>query len=232
MTTPLSTVTRTLVCLGTLLAAHLASAFYDPSLQRWITRDPIGEPGFRKAAGRVSGAGDKAQLYAPLHNNPIQKLDPYGLAVWLCTVPTRDFPFYGRGRHAYFWDDRSPVASHSCSMQGSSGSKNTSDPEDIGPIGTGEIWTGAILEDGYWAYGDTECRMVQGSEGNESTIMDYCRKCANPLIGPIPGITDCHNRCEKTLKATGFPVPPHRYFNPDDFPPLQGPIYVTIPTGR
>ena len=32
--------------LGLLLIAQAAFAWYDPSTQRWLTRDPIGEPGF------------------------------------------------------------------------------------------------------------------------------------------------------------------------------------------
>jgi RHS repeat-associated protein len=40
--------------------------FYDPSLQRWINRDPIGEKG-------------SANLYGFVANTPINRLDPLGL---------------------------------------------------------------------------------------------------------------------------------------------------------
>jgi RHS repeat-associated protein len=41
--------------------------FYDPSLQRWINRDPIGEPGFQESrmAHAFVGAIGRFSLYAP-----------------------------------------------------------------------------------------------------------------------------------------------------------------------
>jgi RHS repeat-associated protein len=41
--------------------------WYDPTLQRWLNRDPIDE------AGGVN-------LYSPVSNNPLKDVDPYGLA--------------------------------------------------------------------------------------------------------------------------------------------------------
>ncbi len=56
--------------------------FYDPNLQRWINRDPLGEQGFelvrRSKKGRSS---DGPNLYTFLRNNPVSNLDPYGLFV-------------------------------------------------------------------------------------------------------------------------------------------------------
>ena len=39
-----------LVVLFVLLTAQIASAYYCPSTGRWLSRDPIGEPGFRAIA--------------------------------------------------------------------------------------------------------------------------------------------------------------------------------------
>ena len=35
-----------LTLLAVLSGPHLASAYYDPGVQRWINRDPLEEPGF------------------------------------------------------------------------------------------------------------------------------------------------------------------------------------------
>jgi hypothetical protein len=46
---------------------HLASAYYDPGVQRWINRDPIGERGGKN-------------LYAFVRNVPLDSWDSYGLS--------------------------------------------------------------------------------------------------------------------------------------------------------
>jgi RHS repeat-associated protein len=65
--------------------------FYDPSLQRWITRDPFAEPGFETArrvlTPRLRGflrSGEFYQhenLYEALQNDPIGRTDPTGLEI-------------------------------------------------------------------------------------------------------------------------------------------------------
>jgi hypothetical protein len=45
MTSQIQRSIKMIVLAGFLLAPHLASAYYDPGLQRWINRDPIGEEG-------------------------------------------------------------------------------------------------------------------------------------------------------------------------------------------
>jgi uncharacterized protein RhaS with RHS repeats len=47
---------------------HTASAFYDPNVGRWISRDPIGEEG-----GNA--------LYVALNNAPADRIDPLGLKI-------------------------------------------------------------------------------------------------------------------------------------------------------
>lgn len=59
------------LCLGSLLcslAPPSASAFYDPSTQRWINRDPVGETGGLNVSCFV-------------HNCPPSSIDPFGLRV-------------------------------------------------------------------------------------------------------------------------------------------------------
>ena len=69
--------------------------FYDPNLQRWLNRDPIGEVGFetvRRASGppigdrpslRPAVARGGPNLYAFCHNRPTTLWDAYGLSA--CT---------------------------------------------------------------------------------------------------------------------------------------------------
>ncbi len=87
MITPINNLTRTLVCLVTLLAAHVASAFYDPTLQRWLNRDPVGE------AGGVN-------LYRFVENGPVGGYDPDGRILGQPILPRRE------RSSCVFWDNR------------------------------------------------------------------------------------------------------------------------------
>src|SRR5438128_2573342 len=54
--------------------------FYDPNLQRWLNRDPIGELGFTVIPrARPVRSPNKSNLYYFLANEPINHIDPYGL---------------------------------------------------------------------------------------------------------------------------------------------------------
>jgi len=60
-----------------------ASAYYDPAMQRWLNRDPLGETGF-EALGTErwnSLPSDSANCYVFLRNNPVSFVDLSGLAV-------------------------------------------------------------------------------------------------------------------------------------------------------
>jgi RHS repeat-associated protein len=55
--------------------------FYDPNLQRWISRDPVGEGGFEIARGGfASQLGDGPNLYSFVYNKPFDFVDSDGLA--------------------------------------------------------------------------------------------------------------------------------------------------------
>jgi RHS repeat-associated protein len=68
-------------------ALHNVSGFYyygyrwyDPTVQRWLNRDPLGEPGFevlrRRKASVIAGGANK---YRFVLNNPVSKVDALGL---------------------------------------------------------------------------------------------------------------------------------------------------------
>ena len=68
-----------LVCL--LASLQTASAYYNPGVQRWINRDPVGDPGFEATRGRRSPAGtENPNQYCFVHNSPCSAQDPYGLS--------------------------------------------------------------------------------------------------------------------------------------------------------
>ncbi len=85
-----------LALLALLFAPDLATAYYDPGVQRWINRDPRQE-------------WSAINMYPCTANEPVASVDPSGLAVWKCTRTTDA----DVGRHAYLWDDRPGPREHS-----------------------------------------------------------------------------------------------------------------------
>src|SRR2546422_9847928 len=58
--------------------------FYDPNLQRWINRDPVNELGHRLlrrdlSTGSVPHRTEEENLYAFVHDDPIDVVDALGL---------------------------------------------------------------------------------------------------------------------------------------------------------
>ncbi len=77
---------RRLSLLTVLLWASVASAYYDPQVQRWINRDPLGESGFEVIRnGRPLVRGDGPNLFCFVSNNPVNSLDWFGTAAWTFT---------------------------------------------------------------------------------------------------------------------------------------------------
>ena len=71
---------------------YFSYRYYNPNWQRWLNRDPLGEPGFevmqRSAPYRthsfVQGPAERTEgpnLYEYVHNSPVQYVDPLGLQV-------------------------------------------------------------------------------------------------------------------------------------------------------
>jgi len=83
---------------------YYGERFYDPNLQRWLNRDPIGEYG-------------GINLYGFVNNNPLRYVDPYGLWEWDDDIvqnalqnmflghPQPDADSYGRLRQQGLADD-------------------------------------------------------------------------------------------------------------------------------
>src|SRR5439155_3580917 len=55
--------------------------FYDPNLQRWINRDPIGEPGFELMRRSYTRQRHPINQYVFVDNSPLVFLDGDGLDV-------------------------------------------------------------------------------------------------------------------------------------------------------
>ncbi len=63
-------------------AAITGHRYYNASTGRWLSRDPLGEPGFELSrGGKVDPLGGGPNLYAFVGNNPIDQTDYLGLAV-------------------------------------------------------------------------------------------------------------------------------------------------------
>jgi RHS repeat-associated protein len=172
--------------------AYYGYRYYDPNLQRWLNRDPIGESGFDTLRRRDDSADThEANSYEFVHNDPVDKLDPNGLFIWLCTRHVAGFPFVGT--HAYLWDDTTKT---SCGMRGSFGLGPTSGSQDTGPGTAGQ-----------------SCQKVGGSAGLESGIMACCKGTANYGLWR-PFQNDCHNAAERCLTGAGLNPPLNPRFGP------------------
>lgn len=106
------------VVLFVLLTAQIASAYYCPSTGRWLSRDPVGEPGFQALQRATYSAAAPASattssrwinrdsvaprvirsteiisgvnLYVFVRNAPIDRIDPLGLSDCSCAPPLKD----------------------------------------------------------------------------------------------------------------------------------------------
>ena len=79
MKTRLKIIWIAMLVLPLLGSLQIASAYYDPSAQRWVNRDPIGELGFEWAFHRNSIQIEESNRHIYLKNSPINKWDSFGL---------------------------------------------------------------------------------------------------------------------------------------------------------
>jgi len=170
---------------------QFASAFYDPSVGRWINRDPISEKGFKTLAERLSASsGREMNLHRFVENQPTGRIDSHGLKIWVCSRKVQGFPFVGN--HGYLWDDtgKNPP----CGKRGSSCYRQnpTDTGNDKGP-------------------GEDDCTPVDGSDGQEDDVMQCCQDKANGGVW-LPGLNDCHNLINRCLNKNGLKPPPHPRF--------------------
>ena len=61
--------------------------FYIPNLQRWLNCDPVFENGFQRVVGPRRGVSRLANLYDFVGNNPLARVDPFGLDWQLPIIP-------------------------------------------------------------------------------------------------------------------------------------------------
>jgi len=66
---------KSIIVLFVLITAQIASAYYCPSTGRWLSRDPIGEPGFQTAqmASLPSGIGNSQPSGRWVNRDPIEE---------------------------------------------------------------------------------------------------------------------------------------------------------------
>ena len=177
--------------------------FYAPYLQRWLNRDPVSDLSFIILTHRVTMYGGIApNNYTFIDNKAVGSIDPLGLTIYYCSVPTSSFPTLGIGRHAYLWDDRPGLtdAQRECGQESSCGSGGHTSG-NTGPGGSQPQASGTI------------CIAVSGSDGHEAGIMADCAAHANTGIW-FPGINDCHNKVQRCLVRNGLTPPSNPRFRP------------------
>ena len=72
---------RLLPFLALAASLQLTLGYYDPAAQRWINRDPIGEPGFEARVDRQSDREATFNRHTFVGNHPVSQWDATGLAV-------------------------------------------------------------------------------------------------------------------------------------------------------
>jgi RHS repeat-associated protein len=177
--------------------------FYDPNLQRWPNRDPIGDHGFAVLSRQGTSHESDVDLYEFVGNSPIGHIDLLGLQLMACTRHVAGFPFVGN--HEYLYDSST---GQSCSKRGSSCYQAPpGDPKhDQGPSGD-------------------SCVPVGGTPQQQQAAMTCCQAGANSGVW-VPGINDCHSIVNRCLSKNGITPPKSPRFGP----PTTGYVSTSDPT--
>jgi RHS repeat-associated protein len=79
------TVLNWVLVIMVVVAPSIGRAFYNPEEGRWLSRDPVNEPGVRRIAStRIKGSRNDVNLYAFVKNVPQRFIDPLGLCGYSC----------------------------------------------------------------------------------------------------------------------------------------------------
>jgi RHS repeat-associated protein len=156
---------------------------YEPSLARWISRDPIEEEG-------------GINLYAYVENAPILYNDPQGLILLICYRRGWDQTRGVTGllktftQHSYFYwpsPDGNPDHDQQCGRY--KGKPVPEHPRTEDPK-------------------NTVCLPVRGSEGKEAAMIDCCQRKNKEKRPYIPVGDDCQTDTTNCLKKGGMNPPP------------------------
>jgi RHS repeat-associated protein len=92
MKTPKQSRWALITLLAWLAATPAAHTFYNPSMGRWLNRDPLGELSFQRLTAKRSGRirPDEGNLYRFVRNDPISNSDYLGLWVVCCRAGDPD----------------------------------------------------------------------------------------------------------------------------------------------
>ncbi len=133
-----------LIVTAVLFSMTSAKAFYDPSIGRWVNRDPLGEGrGSSAMMENVIGPFELfngGNLYHFVYNDPVTQVDVWGLDVW---VVQQNGGFghqwaVGDNGNGTYWDSdkmpgKGPLAPLNCPPQISFHPDSGFDPKNLNP---------------------------------------------------------------------------------------------------
>jgi hypothetical protein len=100
---------KLLTLLALFSAPRLASGYYDPGVQRWVNRDPIGDPGPKMVRNHIpvrvhhfKNPGEYSEgsnLYRFVRNDSLDGIDPLGLELMPPAGPTSPIGTPGAGSY-------------------------------------------------------------------------------------------------------------------------------------
>jgi RHS repeat-associated protein len=113
--------------------------FYEPNLQRWLNRDPLGTSADFGTEIQPFEYYSGGNLYHFVYNNPINSIDPFGLDVWIirdkCSKWGHEWVVGDNGDGTY-WDSnkmpgKGPLAPANCPADIQFSPKSGFDPKNL-----------------------------------------------------------------------------------------------------